>query len=85
MDVVKTLLAGCGLLAILGAAGCVGLVGVGSYAVDQAIQEQNEQRMRDLSSRNSSQGRPNDTTFSDDPFSDYSGDEDAGGWGEDTQ
>ena len=88
MDVFKTVLMGCGALAILGMVGCVGLVGVGSYAVDQAMVEEMERQEASMSGDNRST-RPNATS---DPFSDYEGNqafddnsEPAGGWGEDTE
>ena len=88
MDIFKTLLMGCGALAILGMVGCVGLVGVGSYAVDQAMEEELARQNASMADGNRST-RPKTTS---DPFTDYNGgqtyDEDGdqvGGWSEEAQ
>ena len=65
VEIIKTLLAGCGALALLSVVGCVGLVGAGSYAIDQAVEEQ---RARDAYA--ASQG-DDPSTYGEDPFSDY--------------
>lgn len=86
MDAIKTILMGCGALALLSVVGCVGLVGAGSYAVDAAMDEQRlqENTYRPAPSRSGSSG-----SFADDPFSDYEGgssdDEEAGGWGDEAK
>lgn len=84
MDIFKTLLMGCGALAILGMVGCVGLVGVGSYAVDQALEEE--------LSLQANENRSTRPTSSNDPFSDYNRDaeyddegEPIGGWAEEAE
>ena len=73
VDVIKTLLAGCGALALLSVVGCVGLVGVGSYAVEQAIDEERSREHARLSNEFSRHNRNSSTRnsqgFSDDPFS----------------
>ena len=79
MEIVKTLLMGCGALALLSMVGCMGLVGVGSYAVDQAL-EAEASRMDE--GRNY---RPEKADYGDDPFSEYDGDSDNSGWSDDAQ
>jgi hypothetical protein len=89
MDAIKTILMGCGALALLSVVGCVGLAGAGSYALNQAVEED---RNRDFSnpvpSRSSSSGKSSGS-FSEDPFSDYGGgssdDDEAGGWSDEAQ
>lgn len=93
MDAVKTILAGCGVLALLSVVGCVGLVGVGSYAVDQALDEQEARESFSRSPPSRGSGNQNGSSrFGDDPFSDYDSGgsanenkEEAGGWGEGTE
>ncbi len=97
MDVIKTVLAGCGVLALLSVVGCVGLVGAGSYAVDQALEEQAARQDSSNSPPSRRGGRPvTSSRFEDDPFSDYDSEaafddgtnddgEPVGGWGEDSK
>ncbi len=90
MEVIKTVLAGCGALAILSFVGCAGIVGVGSYAVDQVLEEEEARQYSSKSppSRGSNRSDRN-SRIQDDPFSNYdsgatfdeSG-EQVGGWGE---
>ena len=94
MDAVKTILMGCGALALLSVVGCVGLTGAGYYALDQAI---DEERARQAEKDNSGPSSKSGSTYSSDPFSDYSGSsyddgmtydadgEPVGGWSDDAQ
>ncbi len=89
MEIVKTVLAGCGALALLSVVGCVGLVGVGSYAVDQALDEEYARQDSNNSSPPQRGGRSPSTgsRFAEDPFSDYQGNDESekdGDWGEQT-
>jgi hypothetical protein len=97
MDVIKTVLAGCGVLALLSVVGCVGLVGAGSYAVDQALEEQAARQNSSDSPPSRGDGRPGTSSrFEEDPFSDYDSDADfgdatnddgepVGGWSEESK
>ncbi len=80
-------------MALLSVVGCVGLVGVGSYAVDQALEEQ---EMRENFSKSppsrGANNRSGSSRFDDDPFSDYDSGasldadgEQVGGWGDDAK
>lgn len=88
MDAVKTILMGCGVLALLSVVGCVGLTSAGYYALDQAIEEQEARNAASAFEKNN--GRPAQAS---DPFSDYQsdgfGDDDStdevGGWGDDAR
>lgn len=88
MDAVKTILMGCGVLALLSVVGCVGLTSAGYYALDQAIEEQEARNA--ASGFEKSNGRPSQSS---DPFSDYqadsydsdAGSEDEGGWGDEAR
>lgn len=93
MDAVKTILMGCGALALLSVVGCVGLSSAGYYALESAVEEAEERRAAEDARR---PPRKSATTQSSDPFSDYDSsnyddrtyDEDGnqvGGWGDDTQ
>lgn len=78
MDVIKTLLAGCGALAILGLVGCVGMVGVGTYAIDQQLRE--NEISNAVLERESSAGedrRRNNQRRSEDPFGEYNAGQDS--------
>ncbi len=89
MEAVKTVLMGCGALAILTMVGCVGVVGVGTYAVDKSLRDENGAYI-DLDENRSSgrSQRPDSADYGADPFSDYE-DPDSGydsgdskdGWG----
>lgn len=88
MDAIKTILMGCGALALLSVVGCVGLVGAGSYAVDAAMDENRmqENTYKPAPSRSSSSG-----SFTEDPFSDYEGSsvdsdgDEVGGWSDEAK
>ena len=92
MDAFKTILMGCGVLAILSVVGCVGLTSAGYYAVGQAIEEQ---QALEASQGYSSRPKRGETSSSSDPFSDYesgtydeSSDnsaDDSGDWGNEAQ
>lgn len=93
MDAVKTILMGCGALALLSVVGCVGLTSVGYYAVDQAI---DEERARQAEANRSSRSTKKSDTYNPDPFSDYNAEtyeertydedgEQVGGWGDDAR
>ena len=89
MEIFKTMLMGCGALALLSVVGCVGMVGVGTYAVDQAIEEE---RAREASANRGNRSyRPKSTSHDDDPFGEYQSstfDDDGdqvGGWGDEAQ
>ncbi len=74
MDALKTMLMGCGALAIFSVVGCVGLAGVGTYAVNQAVQpggSHYDAFEADEASRPDRSTRPARTEFGEDPFSDY--------------
>jgi len=68
LEIIKTLLAGCGALALLSVVGCVGLVGAGGYAIDQAIEEERAREAALAGSRASDR-----RNYGEDPFSDYQG------------
>ena len=86
---------GCGAIALLSVVGCVGLVGVGSYAVERAIDEERSRQASDYSRRDSNRpsSRPASAQYADDPFSDYEGgsfdsdfdDDEVGGWGDEAR
>ena len=75
MEIIKTLLAGCGALALLSVVGCVGLVGAGSYAIDQAMEEE---RVREAAFAAARADDPQ--SFGEDPFSDYQGGDPENEW-----
>lgn len=89
MEIFKTLLMGCGALTLLSAVGCAGLVGVGTYAVEQ--QMEGEMATSSLFDREDGDGATGRSTDTDDPFKEYQPktyDDDGnqvGGWGDDTQ
>lgn len=93
MDALKTILMGCGALAILTVGGCVGLASIGSYAVNQAIEEERAREARYTPPERSRSGSARGTkgSFSDDPFGEYEGTsydaagEPVGGWGDEAQ
>lgn len=88
MDAVKTILMGCGVLALLSVVGCVGLTSAGYYAIDQAIEEQEARNA--VSGFEKNNGRPSQAS---DPFTEYQAEsyysedsgEDEGGWGDGTR
>lgn len=82
MDAVKAILMGCGALAIFSFVGCVGLVGVGTYAVDQSLRDEGGNHAlldRDYADSGSENGRsyrpgsrrPDKASYGEDPFGDY--------------
>ncbi len=72
MEVVKTVLMGCGALAILTMVGCVGVVGVGSYAVDQSLRDDDGNHvLLDRAEPKGGSHRPQSADYGADPFSDY--------------
>jgi len=72
MEIVKSILMGCGALALLSVVGCVGLVGAGSYAVDQSMRDDNGNHvLLDKEFEGNNSGRPSSADYGDDPFSDY--------------
>lgn len=81
MEIVKTLLMGCGALALLSMVGCMGLVGVGTYAVDQAMESEVSRVLVEEERR----GRPEHADYGDDPFSEYDGDSENSGWSDDAR
>jgi len=84
MDALKTMLMGCGALAIFSVVGCVGLVGVGTYAVDQSLRDEDGNHalldQGDAERGRGSSRRPDSATYEADPFSDYQGADDNDGW-----
>ncbi|MEP3421745.1 MAG: hypothetical protein ABJN35_08430 [Erythrobacter sp.] len=91
MEIFKTLLMGCGALVLLSMVGCVGLVGVGSYAVEQALTDENGEYFVNEDGEIQKRSTRPKAAGSTDPFSDYNGgqtyDEDGeevGGWGDET-
>lgn len=89
MDALKTMLMGCGALAIFSMVGCVGLVGVGTYAVDQSMRDDDDNHvLMDRGDGGQSGGvsrRPDRATYQADPFSEYQGAEDNDGWGDEAR
>lgn len=86
MEAFKTILMGCGALAILTMVGCVGLTGLGTYAVHQAAQpggSQYDAFEAEESSTTRRSTRPARAEFGDDPFSDYENEND--GWSDDAR
>ena len=71
MDVVKTILMGCGALALLSVVGCVGISTVGYYALDQAIEEQQAMQANEWQSPSERRTNGAETTQSSDPFGEY--------------
>lgn len=92
MEIFKTLLMGCGALTLLSAVGCAGLVGVGSYAVDQSLRDEDGNHVLldnpDFDNLSNDLGS---SASNDDPFNDYQPktyDDDGnqvGGWGDEAQ
>ncbi|MHA7819653.1 MAG: hypothetical protein ACX930_08425 [Erythrobacter sp.] len=93
MDAVKTILMGCGALALLSVVGCVGLSSAGYYALESAVEDAEARRAGADSRR---PPRRSSDTQSSDPFSDYDGStyedrtydengDQVGGWGDDTR
>lgn len=62
---------GCGALAILGMAGCVGLTSYGTYKLDQALEEERAERDATHEARQRAEGRAAAGNRGPDPFSDY--------------
>ena len=88
MDAVKTILMGCGALALLSVVGCVGLSSAGYYALENAVEEAEARRAEQDSKR---PPRRSTDTYESDPFGDYesktyddTGDQ-VGGWGDDAE
>ena len=71
MEVIKTVLAGCGALAILSFVGCAGLVGVGSYAVDQVLEEEARQYSSKSPPSRGTNRPGRNSRIQEDPFSNY--------------
>lgn len=88
MDAVKTILMGCGALALLSVVGCVGLSSAGYYVLENAVEEAEARRAASESSR---PPRASSDTYEADPFGEYesqSYDENGdrvGGWGEESE
>ena len=87
---IKTLLAGCGARALLSVVGCVGLVGVGTYAVDQELREEFGDNYAETIERDLEQ--MDREMQSGDPFGSYEGgswserqEREESGWGDETQ
>lgn len=68
MDAVKTILMGCGALALLSVVGCVGLSSAGYYALESAVEEAEARRIADEDKR---PPRRSSDTYESDPFSEY--------------
>lgn len=88
MDAVKTILMGCGALALLSVVGCVGLSSAGYYALENAVEEAEARRAENEAKR---PPRRSSDTYEADPFGEYesqtydeNGDR-VGGWGNEAE